>query len=142
MHFIRFSALSTHFKDFHLFEYEDDHLERDNERLTPTAKRITEGWLTYSLLEIKQHYNIQGIRKDIEITMLHTIIFFYSIDHLLNYTGPLFPTIDESLNKYNDLIKVEFSKRWSKHKCSVPGCATVLIFDGGCKVQIITYLII
>jgi hypothetical protein len=28
---------------------------------------------------------------------------------------------------------MEFAKRWSKHKCNVPGCQTVLIFDGGCK---------
>ena len=51
----------------------------------------------------------------------------------------LFPSIDDSLNLYNDWIKVEFSKRWSKHRCSVPGCSTVLIFDGGCKVRFIKY---
>ena len=48
-------------------------------------------------------------------------------------SGPLFPNVDDSLNAYNDLIKMEFSRRWSKHKCDVPGCSTVLIFDGGCK---------
>ena len=48
-------------------------------------------------------------------------------------SGPLLPNIDDSLNAYNDLIKSEFSRRWSKHKCGVPGCSTVLIFDGGCK---------
>ena len=50
------------------------------------------------------------------------------------YLGPLYPSIDESLVQYNDLVKTEFSKRWSKHKCNVPGCQTVLVFDGGCKV--------
>ena len=47
--------------------------------------------------------------------------------------GPLCPNIDESLIHYNDKIKMEFSRRWSKHKCQIPGCQTVLIFDGGCK---------
>ena len=47
--------------------------------------------------------------------------------------GPLYANIDESLTAYNDAIKSEFSKRWSRHKCKVPGCTTVLIFDGGCK---------
>ena len=51
------------------------------------------------------------------------------------YLGPLYPNIDDSLNAYNDIIKAEFSRRWSRHKCSVPGCSTVLIFDGGCKVR-------
>ena len=51
--------------------------------------------------------------------------------------GPLLPNIDDSLEKYNDRIKSEFSRRWSKHRCQVPGCSTVLIFDGGCKVKII-----
>ena len=48
-------------------------------------------------------------------------------------SGPLFPNVDDSLNAYNYIIKSEFSRRWSKHKCDVPGCSTVLIFDGGCK---------
>jgi hypothetical protein len=44
-----------------LCDYEDDYLEASGERLNPTAKRIAEGWLTYSLIEIKQRYNIPGI---------------------------------------------------------------------------------
>ena len=107
----RFSALASHYKDLHLFKFDDEYLEASDERLNPTAKRITEGWLTYSLVELKQRYNIPG---------------------------PLFPNIDESLNLYNDKIQREFSKRWSKHKCNVPGCSTVLIFDGGCKVIVCT----
>ena len=47
--------------------------------------------------------------------------------------GPLYASIDESLLAYNDSIKTEFSKRWSRHKCNIPGCTTVLVFDGGCK---------
>ena len=48
--------------------------------------------------------------------------------------GPLSASIDDSLNKYNDKIKSAFSRKWSKHKCNAPGCQTVLVFDGGCKV--------
>ena len=47
--------------------------------------------------------------------------------------GPLYASIDESLLAYNDSIKTEFSKRWSRHKGNIPGCTTVLVFDGGCK---------
>ena len=59
----RFSALASHYKDFHLFNYEDEYLDNSGEWLTPTAERIAEGWLTYSLLEIKQRYNILGVNS-------------------------------------------------------------------------------
>ena len=55
-----FAALSSHFKDLHLSSYDDDDLSNDKDRLTPTAKRIAEGWITYSLVEIKQRYNLRG----------------------------------------------------------------------------------
>ena len=55
-----FSALSSHFKDLHLFSFDDEELETSKDRLTPTAKRISEGWIAYSLVEIKQRYNISG----------------------------------------------------------------------------------
>ena len=55
-----FSALSSHFKDLHLFSFDDEELLTSNDRLTPTAKRIAEGWIAYSLVEIKQRYNIPG----------------------------------------------------------------------------------
>ena len=125
---LRFSALSAKYKDFHLADYLDEELEASSDRFQPTAKRITEGWLTYSLLELKQRYNIPGL-----------IFLAFGIHSLLVYTGPLYPVIDESLNAYNDTIQVEFSKRWSRHKCNVPGCTTVLVFDGGCKVLVNAY---
>ena len=50
------------------------------------------------------------------------------------HLGPLHPNIDDSLNKYNDKINIQFSRHWTKHKCTIPECGTVLIFDGGCKV--------
>ena len=56
----RFSALASHYKDFHLFDFNDEYLDSSEERLNPTAKRIAEGWLTYSLVEMKQRYNIPG----------------------------------------------------------------------------------
>ena len=122
---LSFSALAAHYKDFHLSGFDDEYLDLSTERLSPTAKRIAEGWLTYSLVELKQRYNIPGS------------FFFFKFILWLKFStsGPLLPCIDESLNFYNDSIKTEFSKRWSKHKCSVPGCSTVLIFDGGCKVR-------
>ena len=109
-----------------MFAFDDEELAANNDRLTPTAKRITEGWIAYSLVELKQRYNIAGKISPQKIFL----IFIYSL------SGPLSPNIDDSLNTYNDLIKSEFSRRWSKHKCNVPGCSTVLIFDGGCKVNI------
>ena len=60
-HIIRFSALASHYKDFHLSDFSDEYLASSEERLNPTAKRIAEGWLTYSLVELKQRYNIPGI---------------------------------------------------------------------------------
>ena len=57
---LRFSALASHYKDLHLFDFDDEYLESSNERLSPAAKRIAEGWLTYSLVELKQRYNIPG----------------------------------------------------------------------------------
>jgi hypothetical protein len=44
----------------HLFSFDDEELLTSNDRLTPTAKRIAEGWIAYSLVEIKQRYNISG----------------------------------------------------------------------------------
>ena len=64
------------------------------------------------------------------ITQLQANLTFLSFT-----AGPLSASIDASLNKYNDKIKLAFSQKWSKHKCSVPGCQTVLVFDGGCKVK-------
>ena len=72
---------------------------------------------------------------------LNNVIISWVRCHELNnylpffYVGPMFPNIDESLNQYNDLVKTAFIKRWSKHKCSKPGCSSVLVFDGGCKVR-------
>ena len=56
----RFAGLSAHYKDLHLADFDDLYLESSDERLNPTAKRIAEGWLTYSLIELKQRYNICG----------------------------------------------------------------------------------
>ena len=56
----RFSGLAAHYKDLHLGDFDDAYLESSGERLNPTAKRIAEGWLCYSLVEIKQRYNIRG----------------------------------------------------------------------------------
>ena len=92
--------------------------------MSPTAKRITEGWLTYSLVEIMQRYNIRG-------QFSYKGVFKYYISMFPK--GPLYAGIDESLRAYNDVIKTEFSRRWSSHKCDIPGCRTVLVFDGGCK---------
>ena len=57
---LRFSGLASHYKDLHLSDYDDEYLDNEDERLCPVAKRIAEGWLTYSLIEIKQRYNIRG----------------------------------------------------------------------------------
>ena len=58
--FLRFSALAEQYKDLHLSGFDDNYLDSSTERLSPTAKRIAEGWLSYSLLELKQRYNISG----------------------------------------------------------------------------------
>ena len=55
-----FSALSAHFKDLNLSSFDDEELQTGPDRLSPTAKRIAEGWICYSLIEIKQRYNISG----------------------------------------------------------------------------------
>ena len=55
-----FSGLAAHYKDLHLSDFDDSYLESSTDRMSPTAKRITEGWLTYSLVEIMQRYNIRG----------------------------------------------------------------------------------
>ena len=56
----RFSSLADQYKDLHLSAFDDQFLDDSDERLNPTSKRITEGWLIYSLIEIKQRYNIPG----------------------------------------------------------------------------------
>ena len=69
-----FSALSAHFKDLHLFNFNEEELEASKERLTPTAKRITEGWITYSLVEIMQRYGIRGAKIIMTILSLNPIL--------------------------------------------------------------------
>ena len=61
--YFRFSSLASHYKDLHLSDYTDEYLESNDLRFNATAKRIAEGWQTYSLLEIKQRYNIPGCLK-------------------------------------------------------------------------------
>ena len=56
-------ALAEQYKDLHLSGFDDAYLDSSTERLSPTAKRITEGWLCYSLVELKQRYNISGWLK-------------------------------------------------------------------------------
>ena len=56
----RFSSLAEQFKDLHLSEYSNEFLGNSDERLSPTAKRIAEGWFQYSFIELKQRYNISG----------------------------------------------------------------------------------
>ena len=60
--------MASHYEDFHL-EEQDSHDNEDKdkdkkdseERLSPTAKRLAEGWYLYSLLEMKQRYLIEGM---------------------------------------------------------------------------------
>ena len=52
---------------------------------------------------------------------------------MLVLSGPLFSVLDDSLNKYNDVILQTFQKRWGNHKCDKPGCRSVIVFDGGMK---------
>ena len=47
---LRFSALASHYKDLHLFDFDDEYLESSNERLSPAAKRI----------ELKQRHKLPG----------------------------------------------------------------------------------
>ena len=47
--------------------------------------------------------------------------------------GPLTANIDDCLNHYNEKIRQEFQRRWGNHKCDVPGCRSVIVFDGGMK---------
>ena len=123
--------MASHYEDFHnggvLLEEDlcDEDNDDDDERLSPAAKRLAEGWYLYSLIELKQRYLIRGIDNYIDIE----IIFIIFILHL----GPLHPNIDDSLRLYNDIIHEKFSKRWAKHKCEKPGCGNVFIFDGGVK---------
>ena len=55
-------------------------------------KRIAGGWMTYSLIEIKQRYRIPG---------------------------PLSSNIDHALEMYHLQIRDGFYRAWSKHSCDV-----------------------
>ena len=57
----RFSSLAEQFKDLHLGDFSNEYLGNSDERLSPTAKRIAEGWLQYSFIELKQRYDISGL---------------------------------------------------------------------------------
>ena len=52
--------MASHFEDFHSVEIGCDKFDDSEDRLTPAAKRLSEGWFLYSLLEIKQRYGIKG----------------------------------------------------------------------------------
>ena len=59
-----FSAMANHYHDFYLGNYTDLELEKassQKERVQICEKRLSEGWMLYSLLEIKQRYQIPGI---------------------------------------------------------------------------------
>ena len=56
--------MANHYHDFYLGNYTDLELEKassQKERLQICEKRLSEGWMLYSLLEIKQRYQIPGI---------------------------------------------------------------------------------
>lgn len=64
--------------------------------------------MTYSLIEMKQRFNIQG---------------------------PISSDIDKSLSEYNSQLRDAFYTFWGKHRCDKPGCGSVLVVDGGMKAQ-------
>ena len=71
-------------------------------------KRIATGWFTYSLIEMKQRFLVQG---------------------------PVSSDIDQSLSDYHTQLRDAFYIFWGKHKCDKPGCGSVLVVDGGMKAQ-------
>ena len=82
--------------------------EGEQDRYLVCEKRLSEAWHMYTLIEQMQRYMISGpvSRGD---------------------------TIELSLKHYLPLLNLEFSKKWSRHQCSKPGCGTCIIFDGGMK---------
>ena len=92
-------------------DYSDEELTRassEAERIQVCEKRITAGWMLYSLLEIKQRYHIKG---------------------------PVSCNIDHALADYHLQIRDGFYRVWSKHSCNKSGCGSVLVVDGGLKAQ-------
>ena len=87
--------------------------QTDQDRNAVCEKRLSEAWHLYTLIEQMQRYLISGpvSRGD---------------------------TVELSLKHYLPLLNLEFSKKWSRHECSKPGCGTCIIFDGGMKGMVVT----
>ena len=94
----------------------------------------------YNQLHNFQQSNIK--RKDLNRKRLADGFFLYGLLEFGPRSGicPIFNTtktwIDDSLKRYDDIIKKEFSKNWTdNHQCEVENCETGMISDGGMKIN-------
>ena len=101
-----FEAICTKY----IYKHSAVHSEvrEDKDRVEIYTMCLTEGFYLYSLVEQKQRYLVPGPVSWGE-------------------------EVEEALAYYHPLIKIEFSRRHSRHKCDKPGCRSVLVFDGGMK---------
>ena len=56
-----FSGIAKKYFNFHLGEYSDEELKKarsEEDRIAVCEKRLSAGWFTYSLIEMKQRFQI------------------------------------------------------------------------------------
>jgi len=103
--------MAKKYSALHLGSFTDEDLAKAKnakERTKICEKRLTTGWFTYALLEMKQRFRI---------------------------AGPISSNIDHALAEYHLQVRDGFYLFWGKHKCDKPGCGWVFVVDGGMKAQ-------
>ena len=102
-HNATWEGLADEYNDLHSKDYENI----DEMRWKIDAQRISDGFLTYTFLELNQRWGftakLDGSKKDIENCIL----------------------------QHQGLYKAHFHAVWSIHKCEVKGCRQWLTCDGG-----------
>ena len=43
--------------------------------------------------------------------------------------------LEDAISKYYNMLKLKFSTVWASHKCSVPFCESMMVSDGGMKIN-------
>ena len=100
-----FQGLADIYNSFHSFNKHDRYREDLN------RKRLCSGWHLYVFLELCSRYGVTPIFKEGE------------------------GWLEDSINKNYNQLKFIFSTKWASHSCDVPHCKTMMVTDGGMKIN-------
>ena len=100
-----FQALADIFQSLHIYN------KHSQFRADLNRKRLSNGWFLYSYLELSSRY---GFNPEFNV-------------------GEFW--LENSINNNYNRLKLKFSATWAGHKCLVPFCESMMVTDGGFKIN-------